>query len=63
MKLDKLCLRNAKKFILKQGYTLETAESLIELAYNMSRDSNSFLEMIELITTSLKCYDALQDAA
>ena len=63
MKWDKLCIRKAKRFILKQGYTPKTAESLIGLAHNMSKDSNTFLEMIELITTSLKCYDALQDVA
>ena len=63
MKLDRLCIRNAERFILKQGYTPETAKSLIGLARNMSKDSHSFLEMIELMTTSLKCYDTLQDAA
>ena len=63
MELDKLSIRHAERFILKQGYTSATAESLIGLARNMSKDSHSFLEMIELITTSLKCYDTLQDAA
>jgi len=63
MKLDKLCIRNAERFILNQGYTPDTAESLIELASNMSKDSRSFLEMVELITASLMCYDTLQDVA
>ena len=63
MELNKLFIRKAKRFILKEGYTPDTAESIIGLASNMSKDSSGFLETIELITESLKCYDAVQDEA